>query len=188
MNANFKSKIKRVLTTANIGYAVPLTLEEKLWHLQHDPNWKTLDLPIQGSVAANEEVMAEKVGENRYRVAASPGMLQGLAADDVIALDADSPAGFRLLERGDNVCIHLFCDAGQRAQIRADLEQILGRIGGRLDGTMGETGLCFTISVAAGFTAIEGALRRVVGDEWAYSNVLDEDGEPLNWWLKDAAK
>ena len=185
MKGNIKRIAKRFLSTLNSGYTVPLTLEEKLWRLEHDPAWLTVGLPVDGRADVVEEVLVEKLDNERYRIASSPGMIQGLAADDVIALNSQSPAGFELLERGNNVCVHVFCDAALRNAIQADLTQTLGRIGGRLDGTMGETGLCFTIPVLAGFTAIEGALRRVVGNEWSYSNVYDlETNAPLNWWMK----
>ena len=185
MQSNAKHKLKRLLTSLNLGYAIPLSLEEKFWRLENDPTWMTLDLPIDGRSDVVEEVIVEKAGADRFRLASSPGMVQGLAADDVIALDDQTVAGFRLIQRGHNVCVHVFCDPAQRATIQVALTQVLGHIGGRLDGTMGQTGLCFTIPVAAGFTVIEGALQRVVGDAWSYSNVHDlETGAPLNWWLK----
>jgi hypothetical protein len=179
-------KLKRLLTAVNLGYAVPLSLEEKLQRLESDPNWTTINLPIDGRRDAVEEVLVEKTGENLYRIASSPGMVQGLAANDIIALDRQSLDGFTLIRHGGNVCVHIFCDAVQRDAIHADLTPALSRIGGQLDGTMGETGLCYTIPVLAGFTLIEGNLRSVVGDEWSYSNVYDPDtNEPLNWWLKE---
>jgi len=35
----------------------------------------------------DEEVLVEEVGEGRWRLIASPGLAQGIAADDVIELD-----------------------------------------------------------------------------------------------------
>lgn len=126
----------------NLGYAVPLSLEEKMWRLENDPAWTMIDLPVERGSDAREEVLVEKIGENRFRIASSPGMLQGLAADDVIALDDQAAAGFTLLQRGDNVRIHVYCEAARRDEIKAALTQTLGRIGGRLDAIMGQTGLC----------------------------------------------
>lgn len=181
-------RLKRFLLSLNLGYAVPLSLEEKLWRLRTNAAWMTIDLPLEksdnGQADKVEEFLVEKLGENQYRIASSPGMLQGLAADDVIALDPGLPMGYRLLQRGDNVCIHIFCQPTQRDAVLADLSRILRRIGGVLDGTMGETGLCFTVPVLAGFAVIEDSLRKVVGEEWFYANVYDlETNEPLNWWL-----
>jgi hypothetical protein len=181
-------KLGRILSALNWGHAVPMLLEEKLWRLENDVAWTTIELPIDTdglAIAAIEEIIVEKVGDNRFRLASSPGMVRGLAAHDVIALNAENAAGFELVQRGQNVCIHLFCDTAQRAQIQAGLSQTLGRLGGWLDATMGGTGLCFTVPVAAGFSAIERALRQVVGEDWEYSNVLDpETDAPLNWWLQ----
>ena len=178
---------KRLLKTLNVGYPVPLSLEEKLHRLATDTNWMTLDLPIDGRADMVEEVLVERMGDNRYRIVSSPGMVQGLAANDIIALDGEHPTNFRLLRRGGNVCIHVFCAILQRDAIEVALTRELGRIGGVLDGTMGETGLCYTISVQAGFSVIEAALERVVGEEWSYSNIYDpETGAPLNWWLKSS--
>lgn len=185
MKGGFQPTLKRLLSSLNLGYAVPMRLEEKLRRLENDPAWGTIALPIDGRPETVEEVLVEKRDADRYRIASSPGMVEGLAADDVIAVDPESPTGFKLLQRGGNVCVHVFCEAARRDGIGAALTQTLGRIGGRLDGTMGQTGLCFTIPVAAGFSVIEGALQRVVGDEWSYSNVYDpETNAPLNWWLK----
>lgn len=185
MKGDVKQTLKRLLASINLGYVVPMSRDEKLRRLENDPAWRTVDLPVDGRSDRVEEVLVETVDADRYRVASSPGMVRGLAAGDVIALDPQSPAGFRLLQRGGNVCVHVFCDAARRDATQAALTQTLGRIGGRLDGTMGRTGLCFTVPVMAGFTAIEGALQRVVGDEWSYSNVYDpETNAPLNWWLK----
>ena len=177
--------IRRVLRRAD-GRASPrppMPLAEKFRRLESDPAWMTLDLPVDGRSDVVEEVLVEKLGENRYRIASSPGMLEGVAADDVIALDPAVPDGFHLLERGKNICVHLFCDEKRRDEIQAALTQRLGALGGWMDGTMGRTGLCFTIPVDAGFAAIEEAMRGVVGDEWSYANVYDAaTGAPLNWW------
>ena len=182
-----KYQLKRLASSLNLGYAVPLSLEEKLLRLEHDPAWITIELPIAEPPGCVEEVLVEQLDAERYRIASSPGMLDGLAADDIIALDAHSPSGYRLLQRGNNVCIHVFCDAAERNRIEAGLKQTLGRIGGRLDGLMRQTGLCFTVPVVAGFTVIEGVLQRVVGDAWDYANVYDkETNAPLNWWLKES--
>ncbi len=176
---------RRMLKSANLGYSVPLSMDEKLLILEKDPNWRVLDLPIDGDPNTLEEVLVERLTDGSLRVASSPGMVQGLAADDIIISDSAEPNGYRLMERGANVAVHIFCEPESREAIKSNLEITLGRIGGVLDGTMGETGLCFTVPMAAGFQVIEGALSRVVGEEWAYSNIFDPvTGEPLNWWLK----
>src|SRR5438045_1238998 len=77
--------LKRLMSSINLGYAVPLSLEEKLRRLKTDPAWMTIDLPIPDGSDAVEEVLAEKIGENHFRLASSPGMIEGFAADDIIA-------------------------------------------------------------------------------------------------------
>jgi hypothetical protein len=84
------------------------TLQEKLCRLENDPAWSVIALPVDPGSVAHEEVIAEHLGEGRLRLTSSRGMLEGLAADDIIAVDTESESGFRLLERGRNVCVHLF--------------------------------------------------------------------------------
>ena len=132
-----------------------LTLEEKFRRLATDPAWTTVVLPE----------------------------IEGLAADDIIVLDDQAAKGYRLVTRGRNVCIHLFREADDAAELRLRLEPLVESIGGWLDATMGESGLCFTIPVQVGFATIERTFRSVLGDHWYYSNVYDEaTNAPLNWW------
>ena len=168
MSNLFTLKSKRTLKSANLGYAVPLSLDEKFLIIEKDPNWRVIDLPIDRDPEMLEEVLVERLQDGTFRVASSPGMVMGLAADDVIEADADSPDGYRLIQRGKNVAVHVFCEPENRDAIKDTLEQTLGKIGGVLDGTMGETGLCFTVPVAAGFGVIEGALDSVVPEDWTY--------------------
>jgi hypothetical protein len=168
---------------------MPLTLSEKIWRLENDPAWTTIQLPIDPGREAREEVLVERVGDRWLRIASSPGMVEGLAADDIIEAVPDEPSGYRLVRRGRNLCIHLFTQAEQRDRIQAALLQRLGPLGGWLDGTMGAVGLCFTVPVKAGFREVEAAMREVVGEEWCYSNVYDlVTDQPLNWWLEGESR
>ena len=160
-----------------------LTLEEKFRRLATDPAWTTVDLPVEPGSAVVEEVLLERRDDGNLRVASSPGMIEGLAADDIIVLDAEVAKGYRLVTRGRNVCVHLFRKADDAAEIRLRLEPLVESIGGWLDATMGVSGLCFTIPVEVGFATIESTLQSVVGNDWYYSNVYDEATKaPLNWW------
>jgi hypothetical protein len=160
-----------------------LTLEEKLRRLATDPAWTTVVLPVEPGSDVVEEVLVERSDEGTLRVASSPGMIDGLAADDIIVLDAQAKTGYRLVTRGQNVCVHVFREAGDAAELRLRLEPVVESIGGWLDATMGAAGLCFTIPVHVGFATIEEAFRSVLGDDWYYSNVYDEmTNAPLNWW------
>ena len=55
-----------------------------------------------------ESILVDVLGENRYRVAASPGLAQGMAAGDEIELTPDERLGYRILKRGGNVSVQFF--------------------------------------------------------------------------------
>jgi hypothetical protein len=63
-----------------------------------------------------ESILVEVLGENRYRVAASPGLAEGMAAGDEIELAPDEALGYRLLKRGGNISVQFFWDAGDIKQ------------------------------------------------------------------------
>ena len=181
----FTLKAKRLLKSANLGYAVPMSLQEKLLLLEKSPSWKSIKLPDSLFPEIFWEVLVEETADGQLRIANSPGMIMGLAADDIVVLDGSVSQGYRLIKRGQNVVVHIYVEADRRETVQRDLSIILGKIGGELDGHMGENGLCYTIPVAAGFGVMEGELNRVVPGKWFYSNVHDpETDEPLNWWLK----
>jgi hypothetical protein len=133
-----------------------------------------------------ESVLVERLGPEQYRVLASPGLLEGLAADDEIELAPEESRGFRITKRGGNVCVQFFWgdDAGGPWQ---ELERQVAALGGRLDGQTPGL-LVFTIPVSTGFPAIEsifyGAENRYAGCRWMYGNVYDpaDDTTQLNWW------
>jgi hypothetical protein len=135
---------------------------------------------------AYEEVHVEPCGPGTYRLLQSPGLTQGVAAGDIIAVDAKGL--FRVVERAGNICIQIYAQTGlSEAEPFATRE--LAKLGGRLDGRAPKV-LVYTVSADAGFPAIERVLAeikdRFQGLEWYYGNVYDPtDGvTPLNWWLK----
>lgn len=128
----------------------------------------------------DEEVLVEAVGEGRWRLIASPGLAQGIAADDVIELDDARRA--RPVSRGGNLAIHVFAPAEQGDDLLADMSALGGRRDGRTPSLT-----VYTVPVAAGFPAVEAALasftRSHPSAEWYYGNVYDDDGvTPLLWW------
>lgn len=134
---------------------------------------------------AYEDVRVEELGNNRYKLLQSPGLVLGIAADDEFAVAADE--SIEVLKRGGNLCVQIFDDSGvSRIQSRVTGE--LATIGGRLDGVAGKE-LVYTVHVDVGFPTIERVLNRIVATfptaEWVYGNVYDpRDGvTPLNWWL-----
>jgi hypothetical protein len=132
-----------------------------------------------------EAVPAEEVGPGAFRLLGSPGLAQGAAAGDKVAVHDDG--SFNVLERGGNLAIQVVGARGFDAESLQQLVDDVGRLGGRLDG--GEARLrVFTIPVSAGFAAVESAFNdfvgRTTGTEWYFANVYDpRDGvTPLGWW------
>jgi hypothetical protein len=131
-----------------------------------------------------EEIPAVETAPGRYVLASSPGLAQGAAAGDTIALHDDGT--FDVVERGGNLAVQLLArhfDERAVAELVADVEGL----GGRLDGGHDRLRV-FTVPVAAGFGRVEDVFNayatRHPGAEWYFANVYDErDGvTPLNWW------
>jgi len=158
-----------------------------------DADATTLNLVVQTQADGTpfyEAVLVEELGDQRYLVRASPGLLQGFAAGDEIALAPEDPSGFRVLRRGGNVGVQFFW-SGALDACAQELTPAVQALGGWWDGeALGL--LVFTFPLAVGFPAIERLLeeaeQRYPGCQWMYSNVYDPvDGEtPLNWWLLDS--
>jgi hypothetical protein len=131
-----------------------------------------------------ESVLVEPRGERRYRVLASPGLLEGVAAGDEIELTDEEP-GYRVLARGGNVCVQFHWD-GDIQRCERELLPKIEALGGWIDGGTSRL-IVFTIPASAGFPAIEAVFATVAADypgcAWLYGNVYDPvDGTPLNWW------
>lgn len=161
-----------------------LSLDEKLRRLRTDPAWRTISLPVDIGSTTREQVLVEALASGEFRIASSPGMIEGLATDDVVVEDATVPQGYRLVRRGGNLCIHMFLEQERLVTLKPQLDAAVASLGGVLDGTMGRTGLCYTIPLAAGFDPVKAAFNGLAGSNWYFSNVYDmQTNEPLNWWL-----
>ena len=131
-----------------------------------------------------EQVLVEPLSANQYKVLCSPGLVQGIAADDVI--DVVAGDRFEVVRRGGNLCIQVYAPKDLH-DIEVELTRGLSPLGGRLDGKAPKQ-VVFTVPAAAGFAAIERVLQacveKFVATEWYYGNVYDtRDGvTPLNWW------
>ena len=128
-----------------------------------------------------EQVTAEALADGRFRLLASPGLVLGTAAGDIIEVADDGTP--MVVERGGNVALQLFAPD----DVADALAMLLRPLGGRLDGRIPGTLSVFTVPVAAGFARIEQLLDAVMarhGDvEWLYGNTFDVDGvTPLGWW------
>ena len=135
-----------------------------------------------------ESILVDVLGENRYRVVASPGLAEGMAAGDEIELAPDEPLGYRILRRGGNISVQFYWNGDLKKCLR-EMEPKARAIGGRVDGESPGL-LVFTLPASAGFPAIEkifyDAQKQYPECRWMYGNVYDPaDGEtPLNWWVK----
>ena len=152
------------------------------------PHPVEIRLPVldhAGERQIEESIPAESLGEHRYRLLASPGLVEGLAAGDEIALAPDVPAGFTVLRRGGRLCVWVYVPEPPAEQTDTRLSAAAGVLGGYLDG--GNRGLrILTVPLGAGFSQVEaeldGVVRDLPGSSWAYGNVYDRDDQPLGWW------
>ncbi len=151
------------------------------------PQRQTLDLRAGVKTSGEpvyEEVLVDRLGNQTYRLAASPGLVLGVAAGDVIELEPADVSKFRILERGGNLAVHVHTE-----RETAGLASEIAKLGGWLDGQVKNLTI-FTVPVSAGFKEIERVFndfaRREGGTEWYYGNVYDpaDGATPLNWWVR----
>jgi len=148
---------------------------------------QTINLPITSKADGpliTEEVLVDAIGDGLYKIVATPGLVLGLAADDLIKRTKDA-RGFVVVERGNNIAIQLF---GKTELVDIHLQE-LSEITPRVDGRDNNLTI-LTVPLQFGFSRIERVLHefcnRHRGVEWYYGNVYDPaDGiTPLNWWLR----
>jgi hypothetical protein len=129
------------------------------------------------------------LGGKRYRLIASPGLVEGLAAGDEIELDASVPSGFRMLRRSGQLCIWFYLAKPAPSAADARVIRAADRLGGYLDGGRAQLRV-LTIPVTAGFEAVarelDDAVRDLPGSRWLYGNVYEGGNpeRPLEWWLE----
>ena len=136
-----------------------------------------------------EEVPVEVLGPARYRLLASPGILDGLAAGDVFVVDPISSL-YRVKEHGGNLCVQVWYPGLDLAgRVDAELAPGVTALGGTLDGREQEL-TSFTIPLAAGIPVIEALLNGWVdsadGATWSFGNAYEEDGVTPLPWLSEA--
>jgi hypothetical protein len=135
-----------------------------------------------------EEVPVEILGSARYRLLASPGILDGLARGDVFTVDPQSSL-YRVHEHGGNLCVQVWYPGLDLAgRVDAELVPGVAALGGTLDGREQELS-SFTVPLSAGIPAIEellnGWVDSAAGATWSFGNAYEEDGvTPLPWLRK----
>jgi hypothetical protein len=148
-------------------------------------------LPILDQVESGppptESLLVAPARTGSLRVLVSPGMLEGLAAGDIIELDASREEGFRVAARGGNVSVQFFAGHDDPVFRRALTERAC-QLGGRLD-THRTRLWVFTIPVRGDVTPItslfDGMVGRLPSSTWMYGNVFARgSNEPLNWWKR----
>ncbi|MBK9579199.1 MAG: DUF4265 domain-containing protein [Fibrobacterota bacterium] len=133
-----------------------------------------------------EEVLAQSEPEGRFLILRSPGLVQGIAAGDLIMVESEGR--FRVLHRGQNLCIQVFFPEDTSGVF--EIIEAAREIGCALDGEAPQL-LVFTIQVSVGFSTVQRVFNElaqmVPGLEWYYGNVYDAlDGvTPLNWWVSE---
>lgn len=130
-----------------------------------------------------EEVLVDETGDPRvFRLAATPGLVLGVAAGDVLDVDVDAGT-FEILSRGGNIAVQVFGPYGSVDAMVADISSLGGHMDDRSNGLT-----VFTVPVSAEFQSLEQILNAAVATcpqiEWYHGNTYSaEDGvTPLNWW------
>ena len=144
-----------------------------------------IDLYVVGAPEGHKQpVEVEETESGDFLVLFSPGLVEGIAAGDIIRVIDVATGQFEVVSRGGNVSVKWMA----RSPISKFLNQadeFLGPLGARRDGNIANAAV-WTIPVTATFSAIEDAMNRVtelVPDSgWWYGNVYDENDNPLDWW------
>jgi hypothetical protein len=82
-----------------------------------------------------EDVPAERFAEHVHRLLVTPGLVEDVAAGDLVELDDDG--SLSLLERGGNVAVKLY--TGQPQAVVEKLVDHVEEVGGWLDGLVPES-------------------------------------------------
>jgi hypothetical protein len=128
-----------------------------------------------------EEMLVELDGDGSMRLLATPALVLGVAADDLISLN--SAGEVTVVSRGRNLAVQVYADHEEIGELISNFSTFGGRVDSRARGVT-----VFTVPVEVGFPCVESLLRRFVlehpGAEWYYGNVYAADGiTPLNWWV-----
>ena len=135
-----------------------------------------------------ERLLAEELGDAKYRLLRSAAFANGIVRGDVIELHDDG--SFRVLVHSGLVAVRIFARGGISA-IAATLGPALNSFDGEIEHE-DERLLLFSVPVTAGFAAIEAVMSQLLEGRndvlWRYGNVYDAAGEPLNWWQNAQAQ
>jgi len=140
-------------------------------------------LRVEGA-SRTQPVAVRRLETGDLEVLFSPGLVEGIAAGDVIRLTDSRTGDFEIVSRGGNLSLKLF-HPGAIGPVLDWVGPELERLAGRLDGKIDRAAV-LTIPATTGFPAIEAVMKRAVaahpGLTWFYGNVYDSEDRPLNWW------
>lgn len=151
-----------------------------------------IQLPVchnESKREAIEVIQAVRLCPHQFRLLYSPGVVEGVARDDLIEFSDSDPKGFTVLHHSGFLCVWFFFKEQGRNQgpdgdrVRAAVE----KFGGLYDGS-GNTNLVFSVPVSLGFPIIETLFNdlegQYQGSSWLFGNVYDpwNDFKPLGWW------
>ncbi|GKT26893.1 DUF4265 domain-containing protein [Acidovorax sp. SUPP3334] len=136
----------------------------------------------------HEELPAKQLDDGAYRLLASPGLVLGLAKNDLISLNQEGEA--RLLRHGGNFCIQIYLENPDQAKISKAAEIIDSKLSGTIDGTGGGV-IAFSVPISNGFQKTNDTFDQIsslLGSEYYYTNVYKNLGgindETLTDWAE----
>jgi hypothetical protein len=146
---------------------------------------------VGARTGTNQPVEVESLETQEYRILRSPGLVEGIAAGDVIRVTNPQLGLFEVTKRGGNLAVKVA--SGRRLDVElARVSAWLGNLGGRLDGAI-DSAAVWTVPLSAGLKdgscgfhrvhdAMRSALAESVEVDWWYGNVSDDRGEEIRWW------
>ncbi|WP_170026710.1 DUF4265 domain-containing protein [Actinomadura oligospora] len=132
----------------------------------------------------HEQVPAAQVAGGRYRLEATPALVDGCAAGDLVEIDHAGRVS--VIERGGNLAVQSFSehDAFDVDQVET-LREAWAVEGGLVEAPPHLRFVVVTVPARIGFPRIEAITNRwseTTGSGWSFGNVFDKEGTPLNWW------
>ncbi|MFC4906669.1 DUF4265 domain-containing protein [Actinomadura gamaensis] len=131
-----------------------------------------------------EPVPVVRVSDGRYRLEATPALVDGCAAGDVVEVDRDGRVS--VIERGGNLAIQSFAERGPFRMDQIDaLREAFAAEGGLVEFPPHQRFVVVTVAARVGFPRVEAVMdawSQATGSGWSFGNVYDEQGEPLHWW------
>lgn len=162
-----------------------LSPEEKAKRLAAEGRWREVEIRYEPGDPRKETVLVTRVGPTRLRLLETPGYVVGVAAGDLVDLDAED-AVREVVERAGFLAVRFVVDdPADVGGAREVLDASLGPLGGWYEGQMALRGLRYSVPVTAGFDPIEEAiaagLEAYPTSTWWYGNVYDAEDKPLDW-------